>query len=557
MPSYQLKKSRFLKLSLLFSIVTVIIFCSTRLVFAPVPWPDGSAFYLPALELVSWPPLWRMHAQAAFVPSYDHANFNLMPALPLLLGIISKLGLLHIFSAPLLIKVISALGLAFWAWLLGRWIFESTKSIWIATWIGLAGLWDPITRWGTLVVRTETWVGLCWVFIVRELWKMSQASEKNPRSFWKISAGLALAAYFHFEAIVLVPGVALALLPKNFNHPKSWRVWIQSLWKVGYQTTLFLSPWLIYVLLHFSLFLEQMQTQFFRLAGKNGWIANTYLLFHSLFLEHGSPEGSPKFFNLAKGLFWLLLIFLSVTLVRNLFPALTRRPTSGEKAPLIRTLPTLSLGTAVTFWASFYLWCTKAEVWFVALCHFTFWPWLGSTLLDLAERKKKMAFAFALQGTAIFAVLSIASTWVQNSKIQPEYNWETYHKWITCLDRQIQSRVSIASPKIWQPYIPDVLVELSSRHPSYDLTRALDFSEHSDRALNLLNKIDVLLLTTYFNHRPGAVSPHYEGPSRPEDFSIQKELPFGVNQPGSWTTQICQEGPFWAAILVKQSLPKH
>jgi hypothetical protein len=301
-----------------------------------------------------------------------------------------------------------------------------------------------------------------------------------------------------------------------------------------------------------------MQTQFFRLAGANGWIANPYLLFHSLFLEHGSPDGSPKFFNLAKGLFWLLLVILNICLIQNCFP---RRANSEKKSVL---LPTLSLGTAVTFWASFYLWCTKAEVWFVALCHLTFWPWVGSTLLDLAVRKKTKAFSFILQGAAAYAGLSLLATWVQNSRIQPEYNWSTYQSWVSCLDRQIQSGISHPSPKIWQPYLPDVLVEFSSRRPSYDLTRALDFSEHSDRAWNFTKKIDVLLLTTYFNHPPGAPSPHYEGPPRPDDQNIQKDVPFGklalnqlpLEQPGQWTTQICQEGPFWAAVLLRKFSPQ-
>src|SRR5687767_14008516 len=116
-----------------------------------------------------------MHSQAAFVPSYDQANFNLMPGLPLLLGSFEKLGFLKIFAPPLAIKVISALAWIAWAWLLWKWAFEALsqlqgknrlnqKQIWInSSLFGLAPLWVPTIRWGTLVVRTETWVGLCWI----------------------------------------------------------------------------------------------------------------------------------------------------------------------------------------------------------------------------------------------------------------------------------------------------------------------------------------------------------------------------------------------------------
>ena len=64
-----------------------LFFWASPLSFIPVPWPDDSAFFLPGIDWLKWPPAYRMHAQAPFVPSYDVANFNTMPLLPLLMGL--------------------------------------------------------------------------------------------------------------------------------------------------------------------------------------------------------------------------------------------------------------------------------------------------------------------------------------------------------------------------------------------------------------------------------------------------------------------------------------
>src|SRR3954463_6750855 len=82
-------------------------FWRSRLAFAPVPWPHQSAFYLPGVELFQWPPRWRMHAEAAFVPSYDVANFRTMPGLPVLLGLVSRVVHPDWMSATQVIRLVS------------------------------------------------------------------------------------------------------------------------------------------------------------------------------------------------------------------------------------------------------------------------------------------------------------------------------------------------------------------------------------------------------------------------------------------------------------------
>lgn len=541
-------------------LITAIGVSCSRLIFAPVPWPDGSAFYLPGLELFSWPPEWRMHSQAAFVPSYDFANFNLMPALPILLGLCGKLGLVHVFSAPLMIKLVSLVGQCVWAWYLWQWLLK-TRSLVTASCIGLAALWDPIIRWGTLVVRTETWVALCWILIVRELWK-------SPKTFWKVSAYLALSAYFHFEAIILVPAVAIGVLPKNARSTKYFYIWFKSLLQIGSQTLLFLSPWIIYVLSHANLFLDQMNTQFFRLAGSNKWIANPYLLFHSLFLEQGSPAGLPKFFNLAKGIFWILIFVLSFSFLRKITFAFRHDPTP-PKDDEERLISSASWAAGIAFFGSFYLWCTKAEVWFVALCHLMFWPWVAAVVLEQFQKSQLTHLTrFLVASSAFYASFSLIGSVVQSQQIQPIYSWNEYQRWVGCIETTIDNSVHHSAPRVWQPHVPDVLVELSSRRPHYDLTRALDFIQLEEFAWQYTQKADVLILSEFFdrslstNSFESSETLNYEGLPRPADVEVQTKVPFGAwslsrlpkEQPHSWSTHICQFGPFWASVLTR--LPK-
>jgi hypothetical protein len=287
---------------------------------------------------------------------------------------------------------------------------------------------------------------------------------------------------------------------------------------------------------------------------KNSWIATPHLLFHSLFLEHGSPDGMPKVFNLAKGIFWFLILFLTIRSAQLFFQYLSpsRRKQSFNHTALI-------FGAAFSFWSSFYLWCTKAEVWFVALCHLMFWPWIGLILLDYARAQKPRAL-YSLGGAcAVYGVFSILGSFVQMQRIQPEYNWTVYQDWVSCIDDEIQKNVPRPNPKIWQPHVPDILVELSSRHPNYDLTRALDFNARTDLAWAFTQKIDVLLITNFFDIPQGQSSPRYHGPSRPEDLVNQEKVPFGdwslsrlpVEQPNQWETHVCHYGPFWASIILK------
>ncbi len=537
-------------------------FTFTRLSFSPVPWPDGSAFYLPSLDLLTWPPQWKMHSQAAFVATYDVANFNMMPFIPLVLGVLTRLGLGSLLGLPLAIKFISLAVMVIWAGLLGFWLFGMTRSKWFAWSVAGAALWDPIIRWGTSVVRSETWIGLFWLFILHELClfhglgKSTLTQKRNPS--WWISIFLALAAYSHFEAIILVPATAIGL----FQIREGIHVWIKNLFKVGMRTFLLLLPWVIYVLIHFPVFLDQMDVQFHRLGHDNSWISNSYLLFHSLFLQLGSPVGLPKFFNIAKGIFWFLILALTVLALNPVPWTRIRKNQPGVSKGL-----EVFVAAGIAFWSSFYLWCTKPEVWFITLCHLTLWPWLGVALtLKLQQKKQKIQHALVFLSMA-YAGLSLAGNFGQMTRIQSDYSWSVYHDWIQCIERTVSSEVKTSVPKVWQPHIPDVLVELSSSKPQWDLVRALDFENLRDEAWRFALTADAILMTRYFDIPSHLERVHYEGPERSEDIekiSHEVDQPFGpmilerlsVEQPNQWVRRVCHFGPFFADIALRTGVPK-
>ena len=576
----------------------------SRLVWGPVPWPDGSAFYLPSIELLAWPPHWRMHAQAAFVPSYDQANFNLMPALPLILGVATRwLGLGRWLGAPLAIRVASMPALLLWAWVLWRWTaraledrggLAARRALAIATLVGGAALWDPIVRWGTLVVRTETWIGLAWLLCLRELHRLEalpvpggpgSAGSANARArghaLWKISAALAMAAYFHFEAAYLVPAAAIGLIPAAASAESARplaREWGTRLGGVAWRTLTLLSPWLLYVALNWNLFVEQMGVQFHRLGHENRLIANAYLTFHSLFLSLGSPEFTPKIFNVAKAAFWAILILLTA---RTAFGGLRQLERAARREQRGLGSPS-TLAAAVAFWTTFYLWCTKPEVWFTTLCHLTLWPWLAALLIALSERRRvtsdpglgRSSERALLALTAVYGVLALGSGVFQQLKTPGYYSWRTYRAWVDCIET-VASQTAVAhvggQPRVWQPHVPDVLVELSQRSEHYDLTRALDFEARRPLAEEFGRKADVLIFSRWFNLSPddplytppdGHEVLSYEGPERPADIEKMRdhvEVPFGpwaleklpVLEPGVYQAEVCQVGPFWSDLRVR------
>ncbi len=551
--------------SILFALIVLlsgVVFLFSPLGFVPVPWPDAPPFYLPWRDLIQWPPVWRMGNYAAFVPSLDQVNFGTMPGLTIVLGGISSLGLMHIFSPTVTLKLICLFALMSWAWMLWTWLIQLPlfrARPYFALIICLAALWDPTLRWVTLAVRPEAWVGLIWLYILKELWKTHVNSEPlSSKTLWIVSGSLALAAYFHFDAIALVPGVAMMLMPSPGE--RFLQVWFQRLVGVGLRTVLFLSPWLIYCLVNFKLFLEQIGAQFGRLAIPNWGFEDG--LFSALFIEMGSPVNLPKFFRISRVAMWVMIFVMTG---RILYEAVKTKMQGDPPWARPKSLFLLSfeLGAGLVFWSSFYQWYSKPEAWYVGLCHFVFWPWLVVTIAALHEKtlEKSRLPSFLIFFSGLFALGAVSASIVQLKQMPPSYRWPVYDAWVDCIDQEIQSKVRSENPKIWQTFLPDVLVDLAVRHPNYDVTRVLDYQDLAERAWRFAQTTDAIILSSYVDdsrHDGMQEFTQYSGPYRPDYSHFYGYVPFGDRVlrelfPENWDTKICHFGNFWASVVTRRS----
>lgn len=509
----------------------------SALSLSPVPWPDGSAFYLPALEIFQWPPRWRMHAQAAWVPSYDVANFNLMPGLPLYLGLFAKPWVAFGLDATQVIRVLSWFPFLGWATLF--WYFmvrvvrisRSTAQLLLA-----AGFLDPVARWAVLVVRTEVWVACAALGVLLAL--DQRARSKTPTKLWGLPVALALGAYFHFEAFVLIPAAAWGLRPES--GPRRGLRWARALFEVGLKTFILLSPWVAYVLSHWGFFWEQMSTQFQRLEHGNYLVSSAYLIFHSMFMNFGNIADVPKFFVLAKLLFWVGVTACGFRVVRE-----------------AKRMPRLEQGALLLFAMTAYLWFTKGEVWFVSLVHWTFWPVAAYAVASIERKKEIRLRKVPSLALGAFILLCVLGNLGQQLRTPRDATWTTYKTWTDCLAKAVQKTAGKADGlRVFQPHVPDVLVRFSQLHPNWDLTRALDFPALRGAAEDFLFKrTDAVVFTRVYVHEPSdrdAPQGPYRGPLRPQDrllLASEQSIPFGpLGLQHAHEFAVCQEGPFWGAV---------
>jgi len=227
---------------------------ASPLAFVPVPWPDDAAFYFAAVELFQWPPRWVMLPQAPFEPTYAYFNFNTMPLYPMLIGI----GRFVAIDGSHALKLYSLAALGSCAALLAiacrRGGLPSALALLLAAIVPL----DPALRWASAVVRPESLIALCGTALVLGL-TLGFPRRWKTHGWWDPAAFLlAVAAYLHFNAIHLVFPVVVAYAAQP-----------RRLVGVGARTVLYLTPWLLSAVLHPQIFLQQMTTQWARLAEPN------------------------------------------------------------------------------------------------------------------------------------------------------------------------------------------------------------------------------------------------------------------------------------------------
>ncbi|MDR3607837.1 MAG: hypothetical protein P4M08_10715 [Oligoflexia bacterium] len=527
----------------------------SALSFVPVPWPDDSAFYFVARELFKWPPRWVMLPQAPFEPTYRIWNFNTMPLYPLLIGFARLIGIDGIWALKILPLGFWAASGSVLAWMLRRaqlpWLFTLS--------VILAFAMDPTLRWASVLLRPESLIGLCGMILVLELC-LPRPPNAAPDTDWphwyrdKIAILLALAAYAHFNAVHLVFPVlaAYAFRPKR-------------LISVAAHTSLFLVPWALTVLWHFKLFVYQMGVQWERLAVPNGWLSSVNSALQGMFQSLGSPIAWPA--DLIYASYWLwLLVFLAGLGVAYVIYAFFFLPQPDPKLPQVQLAPA-SAWVASSLW----LWHNKPEVWFTYYLHEAIWCFAGVLMLDLYLRKnaRERALNWGLcAGTAACGLLFLGVNWLQASELSNTrtWNWKAYHDFVDCIDRQLTFKEAwnTAHPKpgssspvfqVWDPTFPDVTVELSRRHPNWDLTRTNDFQSRTQLALHHGDEVDAVVITEMLNWPERWIeSPMDEHPEIPSVWMTWKEYYlYHLLDNRAWKLDrhLCQVGRWQAFIYMK------
>ncbi len=510
MENKKLKKSKTLKFSnstlgllCLLPIAVMFWIWLSPLAFVPVPWPDDSAFYFVAKEFFKWPPRWVMLPQAPFEPTYRIFNFNTMPLYPILIGIGRWLGIDGSFA----IKI----------WPLGAWalsgallvgaLYRKGLSAAIAAIIILAFSLDPEMRWASVLVRPESLIGFFGMALVLGL-SFGFPNRLKAKGLWDpVSALLALSAYAHFNAIHLLFMVAFGLINQS---PR------KILATLG-RTVLYLSPWLAVVLLHFNLFVHQMETQWTRLAVPNDWLTSMDKALGSLFQQMGNPVPWPASLLhwVSVGLwFFIFLALLWGLIIPALKPALAWKgmtPKASVVDPSDKNYPSTASDlpplAPAAGWivGTIWLWGSKPEVWFVYYIHLAIWAFVGIAALRLWVQRSLPKKRLALQGliavlipmTAAFAYTDIDQTLQMNQS--ESWNWDTYHQFVNCVDKRLtQLEQTLEHPKpfrIWGPTFPDILIELSRHHPDWEFSRTNDFWERADLAIQHGQDAEAVVVT--------------------------------------------------------------
>ncbi|MBC7692144.1 MAG: hypothetical protein H7222_10265 [Methylotenera sp.] len=513
----------------------------SSLSFVPVPWPDDSAFYFVAKEFFKWPPRWVMLPQAPFEPTYRIYNFNTMPLYPLLIGIIRFFGIDGSFG----IKILPLTAWAASASLLGYALYRNRLPFALALLSSSLMMFDPIPRWASVIVRPESLIGLCGVAIVLGL-TLGFPKRFQERGFWHpLSFLLAVGAYAHFNAVHLLWPVLLVLITRP-----------REMIRVGCFTLLYLTPWIITVALKPALFVHQMTLQWSRLAIPNGWLETPAKAVDALFNDMGSPETWPALVHPAMWVFSMLVI---VAIFWGLLSGLKnvadhRRESSAHSAPPSPTAPSRHPLSPASFslapagaWVlgAVWLWHSKPEVWFTTYTHLALWTFCGLALLKLHRaklgtqvRSTKTSAKGAVQdpegkstsqGSAytVYARVSqyalllpmlfclgsfAAADLVQERSLSKSHswNWPTYHSFIDCIDQELtRYETALGNPtpfRVWAPTFPDITIELSRRHPAWELTRTNDFSQRADLAVQHGHDVEAVVVPETLRWKEDTIS---------------------------------------------------
>jgi hypothetical protein len=540
---------------------------NSALSFVPVPWPDDSAFYFVAKDLFQWPPRWVMLPQAPFEPTYRIWNFNTMPLYPIILGLGRLIG------------IDGSHALKFWP--LGFWalsasflsvaLYRSHLPALLSALVALALAMDPELRWGSVLVRPESLIGLAGIILVTGLSLGWFTKKDYEHSFWDpIAALLAIGAYAHFNAIHLL----WAVLPVLIYRPRR-------LMDVGLKTTIYLAPWIFTVVLKPHLFFQQMMLQWQRLAVPNYWLSSVSSAIRSIYQALGSPNDWPLMLYVTSVGVWAL-IFLATGIFIQAVVRYLNQAYKLRALPQTAPQPALSGSTEISLvpaagWVlgTVWLWNNKPEVWFVYYIHLAVWTFAGIMLLKLwrnwarEDYKNSARRLYPLSGlTALLAAttsiyISTNLSQAEDLAKSPSWNWKTYKEFVSCVDNTLtqyaaqkaQNTSSSVPFKVWAPTFPDITIELSRRHPKWDLSRTNDFHARTQLALQHGLEVDAMVVTETLNWEERNIdapwNQHTEVHSVWMDWKGYYLNQFMMMRGWKVNRHLCQKGRWQAFIFMK------
>jgi hypothetical protein len=542
--------------------VGALIVWLSPLAFVPVPWPDDSAFYFVARELFRWPPRWVMLPQAPFEPSYRIFNFNTMPLYPILIGLGRWIGIDGTFlikfwpltawaaSGSVLVSILYRRGLPFFACLV----------------LSLIVTFDPELQWASTLVRPESLIGLFGTCLVLGL-TLGFPKRLLPSRFWDpVAALLALAAYAHFNAIHLIFPVVFALL----RQPDRL---LQKSWSIVWKTTLYLSPWLVAVIYHWGVFRQQMAVQWYRLSAPNPWLNSWSDAISCLFKELGNPVPWPPLLHIASVAMWILILGILGIGLKELLP------TQSSKARDSRSQPEL-LPASGWLLGALWLWHSKPEFWFVYYIHAALWCACGLAALrawNFWTTRRVLSHVwpglnlFPVGCTVVGSIFAVILTTFSYAQIHhaitldasESWHWPVYYDWIDCIDSRLsnlEKHLSLNRPfRVWDPTFPDATIELSRRHPDWELTRTNDFMDRVSLALQHGHETDAVIVNETLNWQERNLSEKLERVPQVQSMWMLWQ-PYFLNQlwrtPG-WKPNrfLCQRGR-WQSFIFMVPDPK-
>ncbi len=326
---------------ILFFLAAVLINLAWPLM--PMPWPDDVAFLTAGRDLLE-NGIFRAPYFAWANPSYDAANFNIMPLYGVFVYAWTKLfaiketSFIYLGQQLLWLPLLAEL----WRFLKNQAVTKKSALLVICTIVTM-----PVFIYATHVLRPEWAIGVLGAILILRLWQFdeNEAEKVKTRSIFFWSVLLAAAAYMHYNAIFLVPAVAILMLGKNDFARR-----MKSVLLLCICTLLLMTPWLFYVVTHFAefqtQFLEQTTRMYSHLQARPLW--EMFFIFLVKPCTSGIKNGDVYFvlMIIARCVSLAALLFLGV------FAALTKNISK-------RTVKTIAI-VIVTV-----LFCVKhSESWF-------------------------------------------------------------------------------------------------------------------------------------------------------------------------------------------------